>query len=183
MKFGRMMPLLKEIELKQVVGHWEMDTVESNRAGRSCLLVLTERMTRQETTRKLPDQTRASVVAAIDQLEYKFGDLFPLIFKSITIDNGSEFQDCEGIEKSKLFEGQRTKLFFCHPYSSFERGSNEKQNQMLRRHFPKGTNFDLVEDEDVEWATDWLNYYPRKIFDWGNSETFFNKEVLTLCAL
>jgi IS30 family transposase len=164
-------------------GPWEMDTVESCRPGRSCLLVLTERMTRQEITRKLPDQTAASVVKAIDHLEYKFGDLFPLIFKSITIDNGSEFADCAGMETSKLFEGQRTKLYYCHPYSSFERGSNEKQNQMLRRHFPKGTNFDQVEDEEVERATNWLNSYPRKLFDWGNSQNLFNSALSGLYAM
>ena len=160
-------------------GHWEMDTLESNRQGRSCLLVLTERLTRQEVTVKMPDQTSASTVQALDRLEYKYGHLFPHVFKTITIDNGSEFADCAGIERS-IFEGQRTKCYYCHPYSSYERGSNEKQNQMIRRHFPKGTNFDLVTEDEVEKVMVWLNRYPRKILDWASSQKHFDLAVATL---
>jgi len=163
-------------------GHWEMDTVHSCRGGRSGLLVLTERQNRQEIIIKIPDLTDDSVVHAIDRLEYKYGQLFPHVFKSFTIDNGSEFADCAGIEKS-IHGGQRTKCYYCHPYSAYERGSNEKQNQLLRRHFPKGTNFDLVADEDVERVEDWLNTYPRKLFDWGNSQNLFNCAISGLCAL
>jgi len=162
-------------------GHWEMDTVESNRQGRSCLLVLTERLTRQEIILRQPDQAAASTVRNIDRLEYRYGAIFPSVFKSITIDNGSEFADCAGIERS-IFGGSRTKCYYCHPYSAYERGSNEKQNQMIRRHFPKGTNFDLVTDEDVKRVEQWLNTYPRKLLDWGNSDTLFTRAINDLAA-
>ena len=157
-------------------GHWEMDLVTSCRGGRSNLLVLTERQTRQEVTYKIPDKTDDSVVAALDMLERKYGARFKQVFKSITIDNGSEFADCAGMERS-IFSGQRTKCYYCHPSNPQERGSNEKQNQLLRRHFPKGTNFDKVPDTEIERVTDWLNKYPRKLFEWGCSQVQFDRAI------
>lgn len=162
-------------------GHWEMDLVESCRKGRSYLLVLTERQTRQQINIKIPDKTSTSVVSALDRLEKKYGTMFSVLFQSITTDNGSEFADCPGMQRS-IFGGQRTTCFYCHPYSSYERGSNEKQNQMLRRHFPKGTNFDMVSQEEVDRVTEWLNNYPRKLFNWGNSQKLYETAVLSLCT-
>ena len=52
------------------------------------------------------------------------------------MDNGSEFADCPSMERSALGDGSRTKLYYCHPYSSYERGSNENLNKMIRRPFP-----------------------------------------------
>jgi IS30 family transposase len=161
------------------VGHWEMDTLLSRRPSASGVLVLTERVTRQELTFRIPDHTAPTIVGCVDRLEYKYGERFKEMFKSITIDNGSEFADCPGIERS-IFGWQRTKCYYCHPYSSYERGSNEKQNQMLRRRFPKGTDFDLVTDEAVQSVTDWLNRYPRKLLDWGNSQTLFDRAFAEL---
>ncbi|MDR2480546.1 MAG: IS30 family transposase [Treponema sp.] len=160
-------------------GHWEMDLVESCRGGHSYLCVLTERQTRQEIVMKIPDKTAASVVAVLDRLERKYGALFKVMFLSITIDNGSEFANCDGMERS-VFDGQRTKCYYCHPYSSYERGSNEKQNQMIRRHFPKGTNFDDVSDEEVERVEGWLNNYPRKLLDWSTSQKLFDRALASL---
>ena len=70
------------------------------------------------------------------------GAKFREVFHSITVDNGCEFQDCEGMERSKRARKPRTKIFYCHPYSAYERGSNENMNRIIRRFFPKGTNFD-----------------------------------------
>ena len=96
------------------------------------------------------------------------------MFKSITVDNGSEFADCAGLERSVLKKrGKRTKMYYCHPYCSSERGSNEKQNQMIRRKFPKGTNFDKVSQTEVKMVEDWLNRYPRKILGWYSSADMF----------
>lgn len=71
-----------------------MDTVEGVQGTKPRLLVLTERLTRQEITIKLPDGTSASVVRALDGLEKQYGKLFPIIFRTMTVDNGSEFADC-----------------------------------------------------------------------------------------
>lgn len=163
-----------EINERAEFGHWEMDTVVSCRGGKKCLLVLTERITRNEIIRLLPDHTAQSVVVALDGIEKKYGKMFPAIFRSITMDNGSEFADADGIERSRYKRGgDRTKTYYCHPYSSYERGSNEKQNQMIRRKFPKGTNFDKVSKKDVEAAEKWLNKYPRLILGWESSGKLF----------
>ena len=53
---------------------------------------------------------------------------------------------------------------------------------MLRRHFPKGTNFDDVTDEAVQWVTNWLNKYPRKLLGWGNSQGLFDAAVACLAG-
>ena len=66
-----------------------MDTVVSARPGKAAILVLTERLTRNEITAKLPDKSAASVVQALDDLEKEWGELFPRVFQTITVDNGS----------------------------------------------------------------------------------------------
>lgn len=82
------------IDTREEIGHWEMDTVKGKQGvTKSCLLVLTERKTRDEIIAKLPDQKAESVVNALDRLEKKWGDMFYNVFKSITVDNGSEFAD------------------------------------------------------------------------------------------
>lgn len=166
----------EEVNTRQEPGHWEMDLVVSCRGGHKCLMALTERVTRQEIMRLIPDKSAASVVRAMNTLERKYGKMFPEVFKTITVDNGTEFSNCEGMETS-IFKagGQRTKVYYCHPYCSSERGSNEKQNQMIRRKFPKGTNFDKVSPKEVRMVEDWLNRYPRKILGWYSSADLFNQ--------
>ena len=149
--------------------------VVSCKKGRRCLLVLTERVTRMEMIRLIPDRTASSVVRALDGIERKWGARFPQVFQSITMDNGSEFADYIGIERSvyKRRESKRTRTYYCHPYCSSERGSNEKQNQMIRRKFPKGTNFDKVTKKDVEAVENWLNRYPRQLLGWISAGQLF----------
>lgn len=168
----------EEINTRQEFGHWEMDLVVSKRGGKKCLLVLTERVARQEIVRLIPDKTAASVVRALDTIERKYGKMFPQVFKTITVDNGSEFSDCADLERSVFKNrGKRTKMYYCHPYCSSERGSNEKQNQMIRRKFPKGTNFDKVTKKEVDAAVDWLNNYPRALLGWTSSNDIFQQLI------
>ena len=131
-----------EIAERNTFGHWEMDSVVGARGvSKKALLVLTERKTRKEIIFLLKDHTSAAVVKALDRLERKLGKKFREIFKSITVDNGSEFADWEGMERSRRSKKKRTKIYYCHPYSSWERGSNENQNKLVRRHIPKGRKF------------------------------------------
>ena len=94
-------------------------------------------------------------------------DTFSTIFKSITCDNGVEFQDFKGIEQSVYSKKKkkRTKVYFAHPYSSFERGSNENANRLIRRFLPKGTTFDELSQRVVQRLARWMNKIPRKLFD------------------
>lgn len=158
-------------------GHWEMDSVVSCKSGAGALLVLTERVTRYEIGIRVPDHTSASVVSALDRLERRIGTRrFREVFRSVTVDNGSEFSDCWGLERSWRSNGKkRTQVYYCHPYSSWERGSNEKQNQMIRWHFPKGTNFGRISQNRIDQAMDWLNNYPRKILGWRTSAEAFQE--------
>ena len=117
------------------------------------------------------DHTAASEVKAINRLERKFGKLLYALFKSITVDNGSEFQDFEGIEIAHRRKGKRTIVFFCHPYSAYERGSNENMNRLIRRWF------DEVTKEQVAAAEEWVNRYPRKLLGWKSAADLFDEEL------
>lgn len=167
-----------------MAGNGEMDTVKGKQGvTKSCMLVLTERKTRDEIIFKLKDQKAASVVDALDRLERKWGDMFTKVFRSITVDNGVEFADCDGMERSILNQGEkRTYLFYCHPYSSWERGTNENTNKLIRRHIPKGEDFDEKQDRDIEYIENWINTYPRGIFGFKTSEELFKEELEKITA-
>lgn len=171
----------EEINQREEPFHWEMDTVKGKQKTKKCVLTLTERLSRNEITLPMYGATMENVVAALNGLERKYGVLFSKIFRSITVDNGSEFSDCEGMETS-IFGGQRTKMYYCHPYSSYERGSNENLNKMFRRLFPKGTNFDEVPDEEIIAAADWMNNYPREILGRTTAARVFNEQLAQITA-
>lgn len=171
----------EEVENREIFGHWEMDTVKGKRGvTKTCMLVLTERKTRVEIVIKMKDQGAASVVEALDRLERKWGDMFGKVFRSITVDNGVEFSDYEGMERSVFGEGKRTFVFYCHPYSSWERGTNENNNRLIRRHIPKGVDFDDRTDEEIAYIEEWINNYPRGIFEYKTSAELFNEELQKL---
>ena len=175
----------REVNDREEVGHWEMDTVLSAKDGSlERDLGLTERATRNQINIKIKNGETATVVAALDALERKLGKMFPIVFRSITVDNGSEFADVEGLERSCLRPGEkRTTVYYCHPYCSSERGSNEKQNGMLRRRHPKGTDFKKVSKKKLRETTDWINNYPRKIFGFRTAAELFAAAFPGLPAL
>lgn len=166
----------EEIAERSSFGNWEMDTVEGKKKTKNVLLVLSERLTRNEIVVKLKDKSAQSVVDALNRLERKYGAAFPKIFKTITVDNGTEFSDCAGIERS-INGGKRTRVYYCHPYSSWERGTNENINRMIRRHYPKGSSFVRVSAAAIQAVEDWINNYPRGIFDYHTAAELFEKEL------
>jgi IS30 family transposase len=144
-------------------GHWEGDCVKGPLGSTSGLFTLTERKTLEEIIIKLDQCTQSEIKKAIDSLEKKFGAKFKLKFKSITFDNGSEFLDWKSLELSILNPNQsRTTTYFAHAYSSWERGSNEVQNRMIRRFIPKGTDIHYVSEKEITNIQNWMNNYPRK---------------------
>ena len=148
------------------IGHWEMDCIESTKkADGSCLLTMVERKTRQTLIYKLPNQTQKCVINMLDRIERKMGRVkFAETFKTITVDNGSEFLDHQGMERSlRSKTKKRTMIYYCHPYSSWERGSNEHSNGMIRRFIPKGAAISDIPVTEVKRVEDWLNNYPRRI--------------------
>lgn len=167
----------RDIDTRRDFGHWEMDTVYSAKdTSKAALLVLTERKTRKEIVLPMPDRTQRSVIRGLDRLERRFGTaLFRDVFKTITVDNGSEFSDVAGLERSTRRKGPRTKIYYCHPCSSYERGTNENLNKMIRRRHPKGTDFSKVPAAAIRETEAWINNYPRAILDYQSAEILFTR--------
>ena len=146
------------VKLRSEFGHWEGDCVIGKKSGvDEVLLTLTERVSRIELIFKMRDKTAASVCKVLNMLSRKCN--FKELFKSITFDNGSEFSDCKHME---FYRGKRrTNVYYAHPYSSWERGTNERHNRIIRRWFPKGKSLADVQQSDCARVARWMNEYPR----------------------
>lgn len=158
------------IESRVEYGHWEGDTIIGPREGiNAVLLTLTERKTREIIILKIARKTSEEVVRAVNKLERRYVSKFSETFKTITFDNGSEFLNYSEIEQSIINKKQRTEVYYANPYCSWERGSNENNNRLVRRWFPKGTNFNKITHASIKKVEDWINDYPRKIFNYKSS--------------
>ncbi|MGM0471712.1 MAG: IS30 family transposase, partial [Bacillota bacterium] len=156
---------------------WEIDTVigKKNKSD-SVLLTMTERMTRKEIIRKITGKTVTAVQNEITTLINQAGDSFSKVFKSFTCDNGSEFSELSSIE-----EITNTKVYYTHSYSSWERGTNERHNGLIRRFIPKGKSISEFSIETITKVQNWCNTLPRKILDYLTPDEAFEdqlKEVL-----
>lgn len=167
-----------EVLQRTTFGHWEMDCVVGSTL--ETLLVLSERLTRKEIIIKMPNKQTVSVVTALNKLERKYGKLFSKIFKTITIDNGVEFSDYVGLEKSIYGNKKRTTVYYCHPYSSYERGTNERLNREIRRKLPKGTDFSKVTSATVQSVENWVNAYPKAVLGYATAAEVFDRYVSAL---
>lgn len=170
----------EDIDKREEIGHWEMDSVVGPQGkGKKALLVLTERKTRDEIVMLVKDHTAAEVVRTLDKIERKLGEkAFREKFKTITVDNGTEFSDWEGMERSRRNKKiPRTKIYYCHAYRSCERATNENQNRMIRRWCPKGTNFDEYTQAEITEIENWMNKYPRRMFGGKSSEDMVRQEL------
>lgn len=169
----------KEILQRSTFGHWEMDCVCG--PTKNTLLVLTERLTRKEIIMPMDNQKSNSVIRCLNTIERKLGARFKKIFKSITVDNGSEFADSVGLEKSIYGKySKRTKLYYCHPYCSCERGTNERINREIRRLIPKGSDLSKYTAKDIQRVEDWVNNYPRQVLNFNNSRELYNQYLLAI---
>ena len=145
-------------------GHWEMYLIIGKAETSPVLLTLTERYSRQELIFKLPDRKASTIRGVFDQLERQHKD-FDQRFKTLTTDNGSEFMEYEKLCRS-IHGGSRFQVWYCHSYSAWEKGSVENHNRMIRRFFPKGTDFSKISKKRIAAVQDWMNNYPRKILQW-----------------
>lgn len=155
------------VNTRQEPGHWEMDCVCGKSGTTPALLVLTERVTRYELIFKMPNKTTKSVVRCLNRLESACPD-FKERFKTITVDNGLEFADYPGMIRS-IHGGQRTEIYYCHPYTSCERGSNENCNRIIRRWVPKGQDISQYTTRYVRRVQDWINNYPRSVLGFSSA--------------
>lgn len=164
------------IDEREDFGHWEMDCVVGS--SKECLLVLTERKYRIEKIFKMKNKTQENVKQELDKLERKHRTEFSQIFKSITMDNGSEFINMEYIEKSCIHKNaKRTTAYYAHPYSSYERGSNENANRLIRRFIPKGSDIGAYTKKEIKRIEMWINNYPRRMFGFNSAN-----EMLEIAA-
>ena len=159
-------------------GHWEMDSVIGKARGKKeSFLVLTERVTRYQIIIRVKDKTANSTVKALNAIIPKFPNG---TFQTITVDNGSEFQDCYGMEHDRR-GNKRLTVYYCHPFCSCERGSNERQNRIIRRFFPKGKSLKNFTQKDCSRVAHNINTMSRRILNYDTSENRFFSELEKLC--
>ena len=161
---------------RQEFGHWELDTIIGKREKGQTLLVFTERKTRYELIFRSPNKTALSTINCLNSIEKALGKDFKKVFRTITVDNGTEFSKYEHMEASN-YDGLRTKIYYCHPFASGERGSNEKNNQMIRRKIPKGIRIETITDAEIKATAEWINNYPRALFNYSTSNELLQKEL------
>jgi IS30 family transposase len=167
----------KEVDARDEVGNWEMDTVVGKQGTKTVLMVLSERVLRKELIFKISSKSQVCIVKVLDKLERKMGKMFTETFKTITCDNGCENLDFEGIENSVRNKKKRTKVYYAHPYSSWERGTNENINKMIRRFVPKGVDISTFSNKQIMQIQHWINNYPRRIFGGLSANMLENKRI------
>lgn len=160
------------VDDKSRIGDWEGDTV-MGKGRKSALLTLVERKTLYTMIFRLTGKD-ATLLA-----QRAIEGMTPLADRllTITLDNGLEFARHELIADALEVE-----IYFAHPYSSWERGINENTNGLIRQYFPKGTDFTLVTDEQVQYVMDQLNKRPRKTRDYKSPSELFTGHRVDLLA-
>lgn len=158
------------IETRTESGHWEIDTIWS-RGGVAILVILTERKTRLVKLSHLPRRTALGVNAVIVR---KLSQYPASLRKTLTYDNGTG-----NSQHQKTNATLGTRSFFCHPYHAWEKGTVENTVGLVRRFFPKGTNFDQVTPEEVKLVERRLNRRPRKCLQFLTPNEAFRLERCT----
>lgn len=152
-------------------GHWEIDTVVGHKAGKeSVVLTLVEKKTDYYIAIKIPGKDPISVKTAMEVLRKEYGEKnFSKVFKTITADNGTEFENLKSLEEWGV------QIYFAHPYSSWERAQNERHNRLLRRYIPKGVYIENYTDEQILWFADEMNDMPRRQLDYSTPAELFEE--------
>lgn len=167
------------INHREEFGHWEIDTVVGNKSKDDCvLLTILERKTRNAIIHKIASKTAEAVTEALNRIRNIYGDKFSDIFKTITSDNGSEFANLSTLEAET-----DTKVYFTHPYSSFEKGTNERHNGLIRRFIPKGKRISDYSSYDISFIEEWMNTLPRRILNYKTPEELFEIHLDEIYAI
>jgi IS30 family transposase len=148
----------KEANERLEIGHFEADSVLSKKGGSGAALnIIIERKSRKMFITKVPDLSAEDAITAMMKV---FEGIPESKRKTVTTDNGTEFY-----RHAKL-HGLGMKTYFCHPYSSWERGTNENHNRLVRRFFPKKTDFKNITEKDIKEIEDFWNNMPRAILNY-----------------
>lgn len=106
----------------------------------------------------------------MEVLRKEYGEKnFSKVFKTITADNGTEFENLKSLEEWGV------QIYFAHPYSSWERAQNERHNRLLRRYIPKGVSIENYTDEQILWFADEMNDMPRRQLGYSTPAELFEE--------
>ncbi len=168
-KYGQSISFRPEMAALRIEkGHWEGDTVVGKRAGKEAVILsLLEKKTQTYLALRIPSKTSGAVMGAMNSLHNEYADHFAEVFKTITVDNGSEFADFAQVET------WGSQVYFAHPYTSWERPQNERHNGLFRAFVPKGVSIEQYSDEDILTAADELNGRPRRKLGYRTPEELF----------
>lgn len=173
--------LTEEEQTQRKAGLGQMDTVIGVLGGK-LLLTLVNKQTSFLFGLPVKDKKQETIIKEIDKLEITIEDKFKLILERILTDNGSEFLNYEGIEKSAITGEKRLWLYYADPYASYEKGMIENQHRLIRYFFPKGTDFDKYSNREIIEKINRINNYPRKDLNWSTPykemEKIIGKEKL-----
>lgn len=140
------------VDARTEIGHWEMDVVVGS-ADQHCIVTLVERRTGVTLIGKL----RRRNVAAVNRRVIELIEAHPGLFKTITVDNGPEFHGYAEIERAT-----GVTIYFATPYHSWERGTNENTNGLIRQYVPKRTSMKRLTQSRCDAIAHTLNNRPRK---------------------
>ena len=150
-----------EIEDRQLPGHWEGDLIKG-KGNASAIGTLVERTTRLVVLVKLPHPNPATAAHVLQAFSDKLSAIAAPMRKTLTYDRGREMA-----QHQQLTHNTGMKVYFCDPYSPWQRGSNENTNGLLRQYFPKGTDLSGYSQEDLDGVADELNGRPRMTLGWS----------------
>ena len=154
------------VDKRSTFGHWESDSMVG-RNHKSYIATHVERKSRYLVAAKLDSKSATDYNKASIS---KFSKIPIEMIKTMTVDNGKEFAGFKALEKVL-----KTRVYFAHPYSSYERGTNENTNGLLRQYFPKGTDFNLISQKDIDKVVNKLNNRPRKCLGYRTPTEVFYK--------
>lgn len=159
----------------------QMDTVIGT-PGEKLLLTLLNKETSFLFGIPVENKKQETIIKEIYKLEIALADKFKLILEKIITDNGSEFLNYEGLEKSVINEEKRFNVYYANPYASYEKGMIENQHRLIRYFYPKGTDFSKYKNSDIIEKMNRINNYPRKELNWSTPykemEKILGKDVM-----
>jgi IS30 family transposase len=164
------------VETREEFGNWEGDGIVG-KGQKGQLISLVERKLGIGFLFNAKTRESEKIVGIINDLENQYGNHFRTIFKTFTFDNGSEFADSEAMERNG-----RTSVYYAHPYSSFERGTNENWNGIVRRFIPKGSSFEDLTDKDLQRISHYINTMPRKRFGYKTPLDLWSEQMSDILA-